>query len=194
MKTFLKYVAIIAAGILIGTFVNRVISRYHSEDTGEMVIKKDTVFIYDTIRFSKDDLAGATTELPPPSEPEYIYVPEVVIKTDVIHDTTYVVLQRGQYYTEKDGLCIWHSGVQSRIDSVDYVSRSYVIKQTYQKQKRNAISAGLEASYMDSFRLPFKAQYTRDINDWFAVYGFAEYDLMSKRFGGGIGGKVKFTW
>lgn len=190
-KSTVISICAIIVGVLLGHLLSQIIPR----KPVEVVIEKhDTIFVYDTIRYGKDELADATKKLPPPAEPEYIYLPEYIVRTEVIHDTTYIALQRQQYFTEMDDLCIWHSGVQSRIDSVDFVSRSYVIKQTYQKQKRNAISAGLEASYMDSFRLPFKAQYTRDINDWFAVYGFAEYDLMSKRFGGGIGGKVKFTW
>lgn len=191
MKTFITTVLSIAIGFGIGILV---LTTRPQNPTHPEYEKRDTVFVYDTVRYGKDELADATTELPPAPQPEYIYVPEIIIKKDVVHDTTYIVLPRRQYYTEKEGLCIWHSGVQSRIDSVDYASRSYVIKPVPQKKKMNALSVGMEANHTGAFRIPARAQYTRDINDWFAVYAYAEYDLLNKQLGGGAGGKFNIRW
>lgn len=190
-KSTVTSICAIIVGVLLGHLLSQIIPR----KPVEVVIEKhDTIFVYDTIRYGKDELADATKELPPPAEPEYIYLPEYIVRTEVVHDTTYIVLQRQQYFTEMDDLCIWHSGVQSRIDSVDFVSRSYFIKPVPQKKKMNALSVGMEANYTGAFRIPARVQYTRDINDWFAVYAYAEYDLLNKQPGGGAGGKFNIRW
>ena len=191
MKTFITTVLSIAIGFGIGILV---LTTRPQNPTHPEYEKRDTVFVYDTVRYGKDELADATTELPPAPQPEYIYVPEIIIKKEVVHDTTYIVLPRRQYYTEKEGLCIWHSGVQSRIDSVDYASRSYVIKPVPQKPKKNTVSVGMEVGYANAFRSPLYVQYERRIEDWFSVYAKVEHDLISRETGAHLGGKFNINW
>ena len=191
MRKVLGYVLAAVIGVAIGCAAGYDAANHFNRN---VEVQTDTVTVYDTVSFSRDDLADATTEITPDVVTEYIRVPEIIIKREVVHDTTYVVLPRQQYYTEKNGVHIWHSGVQSRIDSLDYVERHYVIKQTYIKKKQNTISAAVSAGYAGAFILPVELRYTREINDWFAVYGYAEYDILHKQFGGGLGGEFTLAW
>lgn len=191
MRKYLGYVLAAVIGVAIGCAVGYDTANHLGRG---VEVKTDTLFVYDTVSFGRDELADATTEITPEVVTEYIRVPEITIKREVVHDTTFIVLPRQQYYTEKNGVHIWHSGVQSRIDSLDYVERHYVIKQVHIKKRPNTITAGVGAAYTGSFRLPVELRYTRAVNDWFAVYGFAEYDILHKQFGGGLGGEFKIAW
>lgn len=187
MKKFVPYLLVLIAGAVVGGWL---CGRHFRKEVG--VERVDTLYVYDTVRYVAEDLK--TVEVPV-IKTEYIRVPEVMVKREVVHDTVFVVLKRQQYYTERDGLHIWHSGVQSRIDSVDYVERSWVIQKAHlDKPKKNYLSVGAEAAYVGTFSLPIYIEYERMLHKNFSIYARGEYDVLTKTPGGRMGARAFIGW
>lgn len=121
---------IIGAPLLILGFVIGILCRpNHFRDTTDMV--KDTLVIYDTARYSKLELASKSYRLNVPKieSPSVVYIPAdstTIIYRDSIR---YVTLTREYFYTKTEDAEIWHSGVQSTIDSLNVFRKSATIKE-----------------------------------------------------------------
>lgn len=180
--------------IVIGVVVGFLLCVSSHKDRVVELTKTDTVFVYDTISFGRDELSGATQETKPATI-KYIYVPEVQIQREIIHDTTYIVLPRQTYFTEAGGVSIWHSGIESTIDSLNVLRQTEIIKESIRPAyKKNTITAGIGADYATTLCFPVELRYTRSINNWFAVYTYMEYELINRQFGVGVGGQFKVSW
>jgi hypothetical protein len=105
------------------------------------------------------------------------------------------VLPREYYYTKAKNVEIWHSGIDSTIDSLNVVQENVKITDTYiPKSVKNVIRVGIEADYIERVHIPIYFQYSRMLHKNVGIYGRINYDLQTKMFGAGIGAKVSIGW
>lgn len=193
MKKVVVCAIVAVVGFILGAGYSRMEVRKNGED-----VRIDTVFIENKISVSKEELAESTTEIAPPKtikETEYIYIPEVKVVEKIVKDTVFLSIPRQYYFTESNGVLIWHSGIQSRIDSLDYTERKYVIeKVSREKMKKNYLSLGAEVGYFNSLYSPIYLEYERMLHKNVGIYGKAIYDLPSQNKGAVIGVRFRMGW
>jgi hypothetical protein len=187
---------IVFLGMTIGICLSPVFPN-HSQRTE---IVRDTTVIVQERYYSRPALTAATLKLDLSrydnlKVPSVVYVPEEKIRIEVRDCVRYVVLPRELNYTEMGGVKIWHSGVDSTIDSLRVTEREYVIDNIYhEKRRKNTIGIGLEGNYTDMFRMPFQVEYSRRVLPWLSVYAYGEYELFSKQIGAGAGARAELSW
>lgn len=191
-KNIIIGVSLLVIGIVGGVFLCRA---FHHDKVE--VVQKDTIVMHDTIRYSRLALDYETVklDLPKIGKKEYVFIVEdstTIIYRDSIR---YVTALREFFYTRTPEVEIWHSGIDSRIDSLNVYRSSSVITQTISRKERlHEISAGLELSYSDALRMPFQVEYSYMLKPWMSMYGYAEYELFTKQFGIGAGMKIQISW
>lgn len=190
MKKIIPYIIVIALGIVGGWLCRG----YHFREEAGMV-QRDTVTVFKKVHYSRMELDANRYRLiiPDVDVKEYVVmqVDSIIYKNNIV----YASAPREYYYTKVDDAEIWHSGIDSRIDSLNVFSKTTTITERIQPlRKRNVIEFGLEAGYSTMLSLPVHLEYSYAINDWLSVYGYGEYELFHKQFGFGGGTKVQFAW
>lgn len=193
MKKYIPYIVVFLVGLLIGLLPK---GRLQKDD----VVQRDTVFVYDTIEYTKEDLAEKTKEDQKTKEAnkdktEYVQVD--VDKTDTVYikEKVYVQMPRQYYFTETDDVRIWHSGIDSTIDSLNLVRKTQNITETIQKKdKRNYLSVGAEAVYIGTPYMPIYVEYERMLHRNFSVYARGMHDFISQENGVCLGVRAKIGW
>lgn len=176
---------IIALTILVIGFAVGLVCR-KTEYVKTIVVERDTTVVVDT----------HIVEKPVPFK---VTVTDTLLKevTDTVrlNDTLYVRLPLEKREYRRDEFYAVIAGYEPRLIHMEvYPKTVYVTERVTSKEKLNSLSAGIEAEYLNTFSLPVKVTYTRNVNSWFAVYGYGEYDLLRKRPGGGMGGEFKLEW
>ena len=197
MKKYLPHIIAFAVGALITALVFLLIRANEKKiDENGVLIKTETITERDTVYVSKDEMK--TDELPK-VEKEYVYVqipPEVIEK--VIHDTTYIYkdipLQKEHYHTKANDVEIWHSGIQSSIDSLINVRETKIVNNVYRKDIKHTISIGVDVGYSGDFRMPLQLEYSHNLARWISVGVYAEYEPLLQQFGGGVTAKANISW
>lgn len=193
MKKYIPYLVIFLIGALAGMWAHRQYNRTHTE----LVVQTDTLVRYDTIKYSKLELIGKNyrLDLPKIDNPRMVLIPydsTTIIYRDSVR---YVTLPRQYFYTSTDDVEIWHSGIDSTIDSLNVVRKTQEITKTTQtKPKLNSIGIGVETNYMSSLSTPIYVEYERTLKPWLSVYGQVAYDLPSQKYGAGVGLKMQIEW
>lgn len=193
MKKYIPYLVIFLIGALAGMWAHR---QYNSTHT-ELVVQTDTLVRFDTIKYSKLELIGKNyrLDLPKIDNPRMVLIPydsTTIIYRDSIR---YVTLPRQYFYTSVDDMEIWHSGIDSTIDSLNVVRKTQEITKTTQPvTKRNSLSIGIETSYMNALSTPIYLEYERMLHKNLGFYVQLAYDLPTKRYGAGIGLKGQIEW
>lgn len=186
MKAFnyiLVALLLIAAGCAIGYNAGS-----RTDKAAEVEVKPDTVFVHDTYFIEKPVFKERKVV-------DTLYVPVPARDTVFRNDTTYVRLPRESKTYGDSRYTAVVSGYDPSLDRLDiYVEHSIVTERVTAKPKLNSLSAGIEVEYLNSFYIPVNVKYTRYVSKWFAVYGYAEYELQSKQLGGGFGGNFKLEW
>ena len=186
MKKYNIYIAIalFVIGLLIGILSCRSYNRHEAKN----LIQRDTVILYDTIHYTKTEIK--TIEVPKKEKPEVVYIQV----TDTIYrdSIVYVVLPKKHYYTTTKDVEIWHSGVESSIDSLNVFRQTLAI--TERKIAKNAISLGIEAGYIGTAYVPAYIQYERKPKQWLSIYGKVQYDIVSHQWGVMAGTKVQIQF
>lgn len=193
MKKYIPYLVIFLIGALAGMWAHR---QYHFRDATNMS-QNDTIVRLDTIKYSKLELMGKNYNLDVPKvgSPKLVYIPTHSLDTIYRDNIQYVTLPRQFYFTETEDAQIWHSGIDSTIDSLNVFRKNTTITQTIQPvTKRNALSVGIEANYATIPSFPVQLEYAYHIKPWFNIYGYAEYELLRKQWGIGIGTKIEISW
>lgn len=100
-------------------------------------VSVDTV--YETIYYSRLELVKNTYKLDVPKigRQDYVYIAAdsaTVVYKDSIQ---YVVFPREYYYTSMHDVEIWHSGIESTIDSVSFVQKTEIVTQTVSRSPKN---------------------------------------------------------
>lgn len=185
--------ALLAIGLIIGVLCSR---RYFR--SREPIVQKDTIVVYDTLRYSRLDLKDKTYQLAKPKvgTPKMVFIPEY--STDIIYRDSirYVTLPRQYFFTRTADAEIYHSGIDSRIDSLNVFHKTQTITQTVTQTAThsNALTFGIEPSYLNIFSIPIYLEYERMLHKNVGIYGRINYDLQTKMFGAGIGAKVSIGW
>lgn len=170
---------------------------YHFREATKM-FQSDTVTVFDTMRYSRLELVRNTyrLDIPKIGMPELVYIPSdstTIIYRDSVR---YVSLPRQYFYTRTADAEVYHSGIDSRIDALNVFHKTQVITKTVTQTvtKRNALSIGIETSYMNTLSTPIYLEYERMLHKNMGFYVQVAYDLPTKRYGAGIGLKGQIEW
>lgn len=187
MKKYIPHIVILIIGIVIGTLCREHHFRSITDNT-----QRDTIFVRDTFEYTKEVLSQST-KVVHQKDTEYIYIE--VRDTVEKEKKVYVPMPRQYYHTRVKDAEIFHSGIESRIDSLNIFSTTANITQTYlPKEKKNYLALGIEANYIDRPYIPIYFQYSRMLHKNVEIYGKVIYDLPIGRWGVGIGTNVQFGW
>ena len=193
MKKYLLYIVIFLIGVLAGMWAHR---QYHFRDITEMS-QNDTIVVFDTMKYSRLYLATNSYRLDVPNIgiPEVVYIPydsTTIIYRDSIR---YVKVPRQFFYTRTNEAEIFHSGIDSRIDSLNvYLKNTSITHVVKSREKKHSIGIGIEANYSASFNMPVQLEYSYMVKPWMSLYGYAEYELFRKQFGIGAGTRISIEW
>ena len=187
MKKYIPHIVILIVGIVIGTLCRE----YHFRGIVDNP-QRDTVFVRDTFEYTKEVLSQST-KVVYQKDTEYIYIE--VRDTIEKEKKVYVPMPRQYYCTRVKDAEIFHSGIESRIDSLNIFSTTANITQTYlPKERKNYLALGIEANYIDRLYIPIYFQYSRMLHKNVEIYGKVIYDLPIGSWGVGIGTNVQFGW
>ena len=192
----MKKEIIIGALLLTLGFVIGILCRpNHFRDTADMV--KDTLVIYDTARYSKLELASKSYRLNVPKieSPSLVYIP--ADSTTIIYrdSVRYVTLPKQYFFTSTDDVEIWHSGIDSTIDSLNVVRKTEIITKHVQPvTKYNRLALGIEASYINTLSIPIYFEYGRMLHKNVEIYARVMRDLKLDQTGVLIGTRYQFGW
>lgn len=156
----------------------------------------ETKVVYDTTRYTRLDLAKKTYRLDVPEigARKYVYVPSDSMKVVYRDSIRYVMLPREYRYTEADGVQIWHSGIDSTIDSLNVERKTVHITTTQTVKYKNRISVGVEAGYSSIAYIPMYLEYGRMLHKNVEIYGRVFYDVPRLNPGVIVGVRTKFEW
>lgn len=164
---------IITACIAIGAFLLGLIMP-RAPKIQETIV---TEIIRDTIKHT--ELVSVPIKVPE-TKKEYVYVSKA--DTVWMHDTVWIKIPRQHYYSETADVKIWHSGIDSRIDSLINIRETRKITQTYAEPwKRHSLSIAGETGYFGGFRLSAGVMYQYDIFKWLSASANVGYDLYLKQ-------------
>lgn len=194
MRKYIPYLVIFLIGALAGMWAHR---QYHFRDATNMP-QNDTIVRLDTVKYSKLELIGKNyrLDIPKIDMPELVYIPSdstTIIYRDSIR---YVTLPRQYFFTRTADAEIYHSGIDSRIDSLNVFHKTQTITQTVTQAVTNSheLSIGIGLAYSTDLFAPVQLEYSYNALPWFSVYGYAEYELFRKQFGIGAGTRVRIGW
>lgn len=195
MKKYNIYIAI--ALFVIGVVIGIWSCRKHYMRV-EKDVQRDTTTFSDTSRYAKDEID--TKELPN-SKPDtvYIKVPYAVYKdaedkkekdepdnkpdTVYIEKFVYLPVPRQHYFSKVKGVEIYHSGIDSTIDSLNYVTNTTNITNVTQRPKfhKHTITIYGSIGYGNHAVIaPCGAKYLYHPIRWFGVGGKYEHDWFLK--------------
>ena len=192
MKDSFHSVLWLILSLLTGIFVGTCVSPFsHSE---EVEVRHDTTFVYDTVKHSRLELAAGTyrLDIPKVGMKEYVYVREDSVSVIYIDSVRYVSLPREYRYTKTEDAEIWHSGVDSRIDSLNVFRKTLEITERHMESRaRNRVGVGVEATYYNALYVPAYIEYERMIRPWFSVYGRVGYYIPNQDVGISLGMRLQ---
>ena len=151
----------------------------------------------ETVSYSRLELEANRIhlEIPDIRMRRYVFIETERLDTVYRDNIQYVKMPREYYYTRVKDAEIWHSGIDSTIDSLNVVVKTAEITKSPQAAtKRNFLGIGIEASYLNTLSIPIYLEYGRMLHKNVEIYGQIAYDLPSKTFGAGIGAKVSVGW
>lgn len=192
MQKVFAYIGVLVVGVVIGCLL----PNYHFRDEME-TMQRDTVTVYDTMRYSRFELVRNTytLKIPKVDVPNLAFLDVEKIDTIYKDNVMYISYPRENYYTKTEDAEIWHSGIDSTIDSLNVVRKTQNITETIaKKDKRNFISLGAEVSYAHTFYIPIYLQYERMLHRNASFYARVLYDLPSQSWGAGVGARLRIGW
>lgn len=160
--------------------------------------QRDTIVVQKIVQYTPLELKDKTIKLDVPrlSTLAMVLIPYDSTKVVYRDNIQYLPAPREYYFTKTDEAEIYHSGIDSRIDSLKIVSliTNFTNVTHVRKEKKHSIELGIEASYARVFEMPMQLEYSYAIKPWLSVYGYAQYELFTKQFGAGAGTKVYIGW
>ena len=180
----MKQNIIIGALLLIIGFVIGLLCR--SKDVERIVdIQRDTTFLVDTHVIEKPILIDRLV-----TDSLLIAVRDTIR----IHDTLYISLPKEvKIYAEKDYYAEV-SGYEPSLDYLEVYPTTQFIKETQTVTRCNALTLGIEPSYLNNFSIPIYLEYERMLHKNVGIYGQIQYDLQTRLFGFGLGAKISIGW
>lgn len=195
IKKYLFYLVIFLVGIGAGMLLCLIAPiRVTNKD---VIVKTETIVKEIVKTYTPLELAKNTIKIDVPkiSIKEYVYVRSdstTIVYRDSI---AYVTLPREYYYTKQNDIEIWHSGIDSRIDSLRYTMRETTINNTYKRKDWNhevSIYGSIGYKHNIGLSTPVGAEYAYYPKRWLGVGVKAEYDFAQKT--PGIYAKMNFRF
>jgi hypothetical protein len=187
MRRYYPYLIALMVGILAG--MKGCQTYYANRETG---VQRDTIFVHDTIEYTKQVLAERT-KVVHTKDTQYIYIET---KDTIVKDNkVYVQFPIQHYRTKVKEAEIFHSGVESKIDSLRIFStQTLVTEKKFAKEKKNSATIYGSVGYMDGFRLPVGAKYLYSVSPWWKVGAKGEYDFAHKQIGIYATTEIELEW
>lgn len=190
MKKILPYIIILVVGIIAGVWMCR---QHHFRDNAQ-VVQRDTLVRYDTIKYSRLELTtnSCRLELPKIDNPRMVLIPAdsaTIIYRDSVR---YVTLPRDYFYTKTKDVEIWHSGIDSTIDSLNVFAATKTITQT--ATRLNGLNIGIEMGLAPNLHIPIYLEYERMLHKNLSFCVRIDYDLPTESIGATAGVKMSFGW
>lgn len=141
MQKIFAYIGVMVVGVVIGCLL----PDYHFRDEVN-IAQRDTIVRYDTIRYSRLELSSGTHKLDIPSigGREYVFFDIERLDTVYRDNVQYIVYPREHFYTETEDVQIWHSGIDSKIDSLNVFRKRYDISTTITQERVKNWRFGLD--------------------------------------------------
>lgn len=183
MKKIVPYIILLILGIVAGWLCRE----HHFR--GEVKVQTDTLVIRDT------HIVERIVE----KERRYYDTMYVAIRDTVtINDTTYIPLPRESKTYGDERFTAVVSGYQPSLDRLEIYLENQVVnhylKPVGESVKRNTLSLGIEASYLNALSIPIYLEYERMLHKNVGIYGQIFYDLPTRQVGVGIGANVQMGW
>lgn len=171
----------------------------HYLPPADSLSKTDTITVYDTVRYSRFQLEANTCQLDwnkfNDLVPEYVFIEKDSVRDTSMAGIPYVILQRQYQLTEMNGVRIAHSGIGSRIDSVElYMPIRTVTSTVVKKDKKHCLSIGLGMAISSELHLPITLEYGYRIMPRLIFSCELEYDWATRNPAVEIGVVVPFEW
>ena len=164
------------------------------------MVQTDTVVRYEKVSYTALELKGKTIQLDVPkiSSLSMVYLPydsTMVVYRDSVR---YVSLPRQYYYTSTEDAEIWHSGIDSTIDSLNVVAKNMTISKTETVTQlvrhTNRLRLGIEASYCSTLSTPIYLEYESMLHRNIGINAGMFYDLQLRQYGVSVGLNVQVGW
>lgn len=132
MRKILPFVIILIVGMVIGWLCRQ--SCVHPET----IIQRDTLVRVDTVSYSRLELEAnrICLEIPDIRMRRYVFIETERLDTVYRDNIQYVKMPREYYYTRVKDAEVWHSGVDSTIDSLNVFARTTSITETIVKEPK----------------------------------------------------------
>lgn len=164
MKKYIIIVAVAIVSFLLGTLFP---SNPYIQEKIVTKVERDTI-VHTLIKSVPIENTKTKTE--------YIYIPNTKTDTIFIKDTVWLSLQREYYFSETNDVKIWHSGIDSRIDSLVNFRETRTIQA--QSFSRHTISLSGDIGFN---MLGVGANYEYNIFKWLSVNAKAGYNFHMKQ-------------
>lgn len=195
MKRFLYYLV----AFLIGIGAGMCLCLFNPTRIGknDVLVDSDTIHKEIVKYYTPLELAKNTIKLDVPriSTKEYVYVQSdstTIIYRDSI---AFVTLPRENFYTAQDDIEIWHSGIESRIDSLSYKMRETIITDTYERKDwKHELSLSASVGYHNIPIMPIELKYFYCPSKWVGVGAKIEHDLFRNTTGIYATASIRFGW
>ena len=192
MRSWLPYVIALVVGISAGMWGCR--TYYVQRD---MDAQRDTIIQQVTRTYSKFELQKYSFKIDSPKieMPDYVFF-EVESKDTIVKENkVYVQLPIQHYRTKVKEAEIFHSGVESKIDSLKIFNTIATITETkYEKERKHQISIYGSIGWMDRLRLPVGAKYLYSVYPWWNVGSKIEHDFAQSITGVYATTELTFGW
>ena len=144
IQYFLKIITLVFAVLLLFNIVNAIgyfVNEHRNAHPGEMKVKVDTLFVYDTIFVEKPVIKKVETI-------DTLLLPVSITDTLMLHDTVFVHLPIEQRQYSDPRYTAWVSGYRPQLDSIQIYQRSeYITKEVNAITKSKRWGIGLQAGY-----------------------------------------------
>ena len=148
IQYFLKIITLVFAVLLLFNIVNAIgyfVNEHRNAHPGEMKVKVDTLFVYDTIFVEKPVINKVEII-------DTLLLPVPVTDTLMLHDTVFVHLPIEQRQYGDTRYTAWVSGYRPQLDSIQiYQTTEYITKEMKKATKSKRWGIGLQAGYGVSF-------------------------------------------
>lgn len=197
MERFSSYLVAFIIGVLLGCGVcKKCTCHIRNIDEGQ----RDTIVRIDTIRYSRLDLSSKIEKLTIPSNASIGKV--VLLPTDSVtyiyrDSVRYVTLPRDFFYTKTNEAEIWHSGIDSTIDSLNVFNRTTeVVKFTPDDRHwdKHRLSLYGSAGYSNMPLMSAGIRYMYYPKKWFGVGVKGEKDFISDLNSVLVTTEIGFSW
>ena len=180
IKKYVPYAIVLIVGLMIGWIPKGRLQKETIVEKRDTLIVRDTVTVYQPKEVVRERLRT-----------EYVKVRDTVR----IHDTLYMSLELEKRVYKRDEFYAEVTGYNPALTYIEvYPKTMYVTETVKKKDKRNYLSAGVEAMYCGNFHAPVYLEYERLMHQNFSIYVRGARDIVIRTNIVSAGAKVQFGW